>query len=255
MLFPFIELPSGEAFRRYLYTGISNSIGQTHVFLPKFLSPIPIQIYNKFYDFFPLSGWWYQYDKVPLRRSIKEFAKFPISTNMDDIFKKDNNRLDPRLLLVSVDIEEGATVTFDSYPYTGNECQICKLAKPSRNLASKNLISKNNDNVSNDESYKRKNRSELIEHIDKSHRQRYRYRNINKGSSIHWSVYDGDGNYLFYDGIEAEHVIASASFQETVFDFPASVTVNRYFNNTVPDGPKPGELVLTRSMMRNYSIA
>lgn len=157
--------------------------------------------------------------------------------------------------MVSVDIEEGATVTFDSYPYTGNECQICKLAKPSRNLASKNLISKNNDNVSNDESYKRKNRSELIEHIDKSHRQRYRYRNINKGSSIHWSVYDGDGNYLFYDGIEAEHVIASASFQETVFDFPASVTVNRYFNNTVPDGPKPGELVLTRSMMRNYSIA
>lgn len=93
MLFPFTELPSGEAFRRYLYTGISNSIGQTHVFLPKFLSPIPIQIYNKFYDFFPLSGWWYQYDKVPLRRSIKEFAKFPISTNMDDIFKKDNNRL------------------------------------------------------------------------------------------------------------------------------------------------------------------
>ena len=133
MLFPFTELPSSEAFRRYLYTGISNSIGQTHVFLPKFLSPIPIQIYNKFYDFFPLSGWWYQYDKEPLRRSIKEFAKFPISTNMDDINKKDNNRLDPRLLLVSVDIEEGATVTFDSYPYTGNECQICKLAKPSRN--------------------------------------------------------------------------------------------------------------------------
>jgi NTE family protein len=211
MLFPFIRLPSSEAFRRYLYTGISNSIGQTHVFSPRFLSPVPTQIYNKFYDFFPLSAWWYQYDKEPLKRSIKEFAKFPISTNMDDIVKKDNNKLDPRLLLVSVDIEEGATVTFDSYPYTGNECEICKLAKPARNLVSNNSVTKNKDQVSNKEFYKFKNPSELIEHIDKFHRQNYRYRNINKGSSIHWSVYDGDANYLFYEGIELEHVIASAS--------------------------------------------
>jgi NTE family protein len=211
MLFPFIKLPSSEAFRRYLYTGISNSIGQTHVFSPRFLSPVPTQIYNKFYDFFPLSAWWYQYDKEPLRRSIKEFAKFPISTNMDDIIKKDNNRIDPRLLLVSVDIEEGATVTFDSYPYTGNECEICKLAIPARNLVSNNSVTKNKDHVSNKEIYKSTNRSELIEHIDKFHRQNYRYRNINKGSSIHWSVYDGDANYLFYEGIEPEHVIASAS--------------------------------------------
>ena len=71
---------------------VSNSMGQTHVFSPRFFAPIPTQIHNKFYDFFPLSSWWYQFDKEPLKRSIKEFANFPISmnTNVDDINKKDN---------------------------------------------------------------------------------------------------------------------------------------------------------------------
>ncbi len=224
-LFPFIKLPSSEALRRYLYTGVSNSIGQTHVFFPRFFSPIPTQSYNKFYDFFPLSSWWYQFDKEPLKRSIKEFATFPISTdiNIDDINKKDNvhknqwsevgkwleeHRLEPRLLLVSVDIDEGATVTFDSYPYIGKECQICKSAKKENN----SFNNDNNNNVLHEENNPFKNPEDLIEHINKSHRQHYHYRSLKNNKNIHWSVYDdNDGNYLFYDGIEPEHVIASAS--------------------------------------------
>ena len=211
ILFPFIKLPSSEAFRRYLYTGISNSIGQTHVFSARFFSPVPTQIYNKFYDIFPLSAWWYQYDKEPLKRSVKEFAKFPISTNIDNVVKKDSNKLDPRLLLVSVDIEEGATVTFDSYPYMGNECKICKAAKQDGNSVSNNSGADNRHLVSKKEVYKYTNSSDLIAHIDQHHRQNYRHRNITKGSSVHWSVYDDSDNYLFYEGIEPEHVIASAS--------------------------------------------
>jgi len=206
MLFPFFKLPSSESIRRYLYTGVSNSIGQTHVFMPKFFSPIPTRMYNKFYDFFPLSSWWYQYDKEPLKRSIKEFAKFPISTNKDNINKNDSSILEPRLLLVSVDIDEGATVTFDSYPYIGKECQICKLAKLDN-------LSKYHNNVSNNENNdnKFKNYQELLDHVDKKHRQNYSYRSMKKGSDIYWSVYDSNSKYIFYNGIEPEHVIASAS--------------------------------------------
>jgi predicted acylesterase/phospholipase RssA len=224
MLFPFIELPSNEALRRYMYTGVSNSIGQTHVFFPRFFAPIPTQIYNKFYDFFPLSSWWYQFDKEPLKRSIKKFATFPISMNINlkDINKGDNvhknrwpevgkwlreHRLNPRLLLVSVDIDEGATVTFDSYPYIGKECQICKAA------ITKNNSINNENNISKEKINWFKSPEDLIEHIDKVHDQNYQYRNLKNSKNIHWSVYDGDndGKCLFYDGIEPEHVIASAS--------------------------------------------
>jgi predicted acylesterase/phospholipase RssA len=203
MLFPFIKLPSKEAFRRYVYTGVSNAIGQSNVFSPRFFSPIPTKIHNKFYDFFPLSGWWYQYDKEPLKRSVKEFANFPISTSSDNIYKK-NERVEPRLLLVSVDIDEGSTVTFDSYPYLGKECQICNSVK--------NSIFDNKNNISsNKENNKFKNTKDLIEHIDKFHRQNYKYRNIKNGSDIHWYVYNDASKNIFYEGIGPEHVIASAS--------------------------------------------
>jgi len=33
---------------------------------------------------------------------------------------------EPRLLLVSIDVQEGATVTFDSYKYRGTKCKICE---------------------------------------------------------------------------------------------------------------------------------
>jgi NTE family protein len=48
---------------------------------------------------------WIRYNKDELRKSIYHFAKLPIATVFGE----------PRLLIVSTDIEDGATVTFDSY--------------------------------------------------------------------------------------------------------------------------------------------
>src|SRR5215471_10433092 len=59
-----------------------------------------------------LSNTWFRYDKAPLKRSIEKFARFPIATDHKD----DTDQKQPRLLLVSVDVQEGKTVTFDSYP-------------------------------------------------------------------------------------------------------------------------------------------
>ena len=50
---------------------------------------------------------WYLYDNEELEKTISDlrFAKFPIATTMEE----------PRLLIVSTDVGDGATVTFDSY--------------------------------------------------------------------------------------------------------------------------------------------
>jgi predicted acylesterase/phospholipase RssA len=47
------------------------------------------------------------YNKQPLQKSIEKFAKFPIATTYD--------KGEPRLLVVSTDVAEGTTATFDSY--------------------------------------------------------------------------------------------------------------------------------------------
>lgn len=57
--------------------------------------------------FFDPVNTWYLYSNEPLKRSLEKFAKFPIATSYQ------NN--EPRLLLVSVDVQEGSTVVFDSY--------------------------------------------------------------------------------------------------------------------------------------------
>jgi NTE family protein len=51
---------------------------------------------------------WLIHSNKPLRESIERYARFPILT--------DFNNKQPRLLVCSVDVAEGVTVTFDSYP-------------------------------------------------------------------------------------------------------------------------------------------
>jgi predicted acylesterase/phospholipase RssA len=58
----------------------------------------------KFYDD---DNKWHKYNNKRLRESIKRFVNFPIATSFDN--------KEPRLLIVCVDVQEGATVTFDSY--------------------------------------------------------------------------------------------------------------------------------------------
>ncbi|MBV9179488.1 MAG: patatin-like phospholipase family protein [Nitrososphaeraceae archaeon] len=89
-----------EAARRYysakqfMFTGVQN------VFFP--LLPIPD---TKFFD---PQNIWPVYSNRPLKDSLERYANFPVSTSSD--------LNQPRLLLVTVDVLEGAVVTFDSYP-------------------------------------------------------------------------------------------------------------------------------------------
>lgn len=94
------EIASGETARRYFSAKEFAIFGVPNVFYPH--GPTRD---SKFYD---SDNTWYRYSNEPLRRSLERFAKFPIATT------KENNQ--PRLLLVAVDVADGISVTFDSYP-------------------------------------------------------------------------------------------------------------------------------------------
>jgi NTE family protein len=102
---------TGEAARRYysakeyLYSGAPNVFSR--------MPPIPD---NRFFDnWFEPSNKWYQYDNSPLRESIERYASFPIASSSADGQSEQEEKRQPRLLMVSVDVESGAVLTFDSY--------------------------------------------------------------------------------------------------------------------------------------------
>ena len=96
-------IATGEAARRY-YTAKEFAVtGVPTAF--SFLTP---QLDTKFFD---PQNIWYRFDSGPLKRSLERFAKFPIATTFDE----KASFTQPRLILVSVDVAEGGTVTFDSY--------------------------------------------------------------------------------------------------------------------------------------------
>ncbi len=96
-------IASGEAARRYFS---AKQFGFTGV--PTVFSPLFPLVDTKFFD--PLNIW-YHFDSGPLKKSLERFAKFPIATSFDE----KSSLPQPRLILVSVDVAEGAAVTFDSY--------------------------------------------------------------------------------------------------------------------------------------------
>jgi NTE family protein len=93
------NVASAEAARRYysvkefLKSGVN-----------KAYSPLPPREDEKFFD---QENKRVLYDKRPLQKSIEKYVKFPIATNQE--------KGEPRLLVVSVDATEGIPVTFDSY--------------------------------------------------------------------------------------------------------------------------------------------
>jgi NTE family protein len=99
----FGNVASGEAARRYysskeyLYSGAPNVFSyQTN------------EIDDRFFDnIWPVTNDWYRYENNALKESIQGYTDFPIKTNPDAD--------DPRLLIVTVDVEEGEQVTFDSH--------------------------------------------------------------------------------------------------------------------------------------------
>jgi NTE family protein len=93
---------SSEAARRYYSVKQLLAAGARNVYYP-----LPSKIDTKFFD--PLNTW-YHYSNDPLRSIIKKYWDYdnsPIKTSLKDG--------QPRLLLVTVDIQKGAVVTFDSY--------------------------------------------------------------------------------------------------------------------------------------------
>ena len=104
------DIATGEAARRY-YSAKEFLLHGA----PNFISKPTKTNDNRFLDdIFPFgSNVWYKYSNQPLTNSIKKFVtRFPIATDVGQ----------PRLLLVSVDVKTGTTVTFDSYskPAEGN---------------------------------------------------------------------------------------------------------------------------------------
>src|SRR5688500_12364200 len=91
---------SAEAARRYYSVKEFLKSGVDKVYSPI----LPPKEDEKFFD---QQNKRILYNKQPLQKSIEKFVKFPIATTYEEG--------EPRLLVVSVDATEGATVTFDSY--------------------------------------------------------------------------------------------------------------------------------------------
>src|SRR6266487_3290107 len=96
-------ISSGEAARRY-YSAKEFSITG----VPAVFSPLIPLVDTRFFDLLKI---WYRFDSEPLKRSLERFARFPIATSFDE----KSSLPQPRLLLVSVDVAEGAAIVFDSY--------------------------------------------------------------------------------------------------------------------------------------------
>jgi predicted acylesterase/phospholipase RssA len=94
------SIAKGEAARRYYSAKEFAVAGVPHVFSP----PVAVRD-NRFFDL--VWNTWYRFNNEPLKKSLERFAKFPIATAFEE------NQ--PRLILVAVDVADGAAVTFDSY--------------------------------------------------------------------------------------------------------------------------------------------
>src|SRR3954454_809096 len=69
---------------------------------------------TRFFNSSPLATWYIHRSK-PLKESIEMYARFPISTTFSNNDASDSlQQKQPRLLVFSVDVAEGETVTFDS---------------------------------------------------------------------------------------------------------------------------------------------
>ena len=92
-----------------------------HIFTELVQTPLLPRLDYKFCDNFPfyegfpnIPNIWIHGDNLPLRYTIenkgkdgRKFVNFPITTRFED--------KEPRLITVTVDVEEGNAVTFDSY--------------------------------------------------------------------------------------------------------------------------------------------
>jgi predicted acylesterase/phospholipase RssA len=101
------DAASSESARRYYSTKELLFTGTRNVFSsPAYISD------NKYFDNFgfPINNGWYRYNNQPLHELIRkywDYEQYPIKTSFGN--------KEPRLLLATVDVENGETITFDSY--------------------------------------------------------------------------------------------------------------------------------------------
>ena len=105
---------SEEAARRYYSTKYFFTYGAPNVFSPA--PPFP-QLDSKFFDnnpLFPPTNLWLHYSNKSLRDSLghtdqngRKFVNFPLATSSET--------REPRFLAVSIDVQHGKAITFDSY--------------------------------------------------------------------------------------------------------------------------------------------
>ena len=125
---------SKEAARRYYSVQYFFGVGT-----PRVNKPLPARPDVKFFDD-EYNKWINIHTIEPLKESIHHFASLlPIAT----AFHK-NNRKEPRLLVFSVDVLEGETVTFDSYPKSdgSRKSEYGKYEKETRSISTCNQISR-----------------------------------------------------------------------------------------------------------------
>jgi NTE family protein len=118
---------SSESARRYYSTKELLFTGTRTVFSsPAYISD------NKYFDNFGflINNGWYRYNNLPLQKLIRKYWNYeehPLKTNFGN--------KEPRLLLATVDVETGETVTFDSYA----RLQKDEDGKPSKNESDKEI--------------------------------------------------------------------------------------------------------------------
>jgi NTE family protein len=187
---------SREAARRYFSIPELLLFGAHNVFSPlafgidNLISPIALpKMDYKFYSNSSLgpNNLWFRYTNEPLKQILKtRYIPSPISTNDTDG--------DPRLLVIAVDVQQGETVAFDSYPDRSTKCRICR---------------RDFDAHKNDKPKEVEPNGALVEHVLSDHR------GWKEGDSLRWSVYGSEKSSkyaVFYDeGLDIEHILASAS--------------------------------------------
>lgn len=234
------QIPArGETARRFYSVKQFLLLGAKNVFSPS----IP-KLDTKFYYNIPTlpNNIWYNYDNSMLERTLGEYVTFPIATSYysknynDDVdfkekvSKKYNNisketktrqiLKEPRLLVVSVDIQAGATVSFDSYEYSARKCPICP--------------SKEEEDDKNEE-HNIPTEEQLIEHVKEKHldfvkMDRLKQLRLSKYDEHKIDSYDHtdqEKHIIFYnEGIKSEHVMASASIP--IFYNYRKLVANKY---------------------------
>jgi NTE family protein len=198
---------SDEAARRYFSIPQLLLRGAHNVFSPLAFGidniPSPVALPKMDYKFYSNSALgpnnlWFRYTNEPLKQILKtKYIPSSISTN-----DKDG---DPRLLVIAVDVQQGNTVAFDSYPDMSTKCKICRRDFKAHKNGKPEEAGPNRA---------------LVQHVFRDHR------GDGKANSLRWSVYGSEKSSkyaIFYDeGLDLEHILASASipvnYSYTVMD-------------------------------------